>query len=229
MAVFAIGDLHLSLGGDKSMEYFSGWNNYVGRIEKNWRERVGEKDTVVLLGDTSWAMRHEELKPDFAFIESLPGTKVIIKGNHDYWWTTKTKMNAFIEGEGFNSIKILHNDCYIADNLALCGTRSWMIEESEPHDQKLTQREAGRLEASLKAAEKSGKEPVVFLHYPPLFLDGMSGNMVELMLKYKVKRCYYAHLHAGACKLAFSGVYMGIDFQLVSSDHLKFAPKLVEC
>ena len=229
IAVYTIGDLHLSLGGNKSMETFPGWQDYVRRIEIKWLETITKDDTVVLLGDTSWAMKPEELLPDLRFIESLPGQKILIKGNHDYWWSTVTKMQAFFDENGFGTLNILHNNAYAIGDIALCGTRGWMIEEETPHDQKLSSREAGRFEASIMAAVKTGKEPVAFLHYPPIFLERMAGNMIDLLLKYKIRQCYYAHLHASACKLAFNGSYMGIDFRLVSADHLRFAPSLVEC
>jgi predicted phosphohydrolase len=229
LAVYTIGDLHLSLGGNKSMESFAGWQDYVSRIERNWRATVAPEDTVVLLGDTSWAVKPQELEPDLRFIESLPGQKVLIKGNHDYWWSTRSKMEAMFAELGFTSIHIMHNSCYPIGDMAVCGTRGWMIEEQTPHDRKLSNREAGRLEASLQEAVRLGKRPVAFLHYPPIFLEQMSGNIIDLLIKYKVQRCYYAHLHATACQMAFRGEYMGINFQLVSADCLNFALKLVEC
>lgn len=229
MAIYTIGDLHLSLGGDKSMESFAGWHDYVGRIERSWRDTVKDDDTVVLLGDTSWAVKPEELEPDLRFIESLPGQKVLIKGNHDYWWSTRAKMEAMFADFGLSTLNILHNSSYVAGDIAICGTRGWMIEEQTPHDRKLSQREAGRLEASIQEAVKTGKEPIAFIHYPPIFLEQMSGNIIDLLIKYKVRRCYYAHLHANACHMAFRGEYMGIDFKLVSADCLKFALARVEC
>ena len=125
MAIFTIGDLHLSLGTSKPMDIFSGWENYVERLRENWLAAVGPQDTVVLAGDTSWAMKLEDCSADFAFLQNLPGRKLLLKGNHDYWWTTMAKMNAYLAANGFGSLSFLHNNCVFAEGLALCGTRSW--------------------------------------------------------------------------------------------------------
>ena len=124
MAIFTIGDLHLSLGTSKPMDIFSGWENYVERLRENWLAAVGPQDTVVLAGDTSWAMKLEDCSADFAFLQNLPGRKLLLKGNHDYWWTTMAKMNAYLAANGFDSLSFLHNNCVFAEGLALCGTRS---------------------------------------------------------------------------------------------------------
>lgn len=167
MAIFTIGDLHLSLGTSKPMDIFSGWENYVERLRENWLAAVGPQDTVVLAGDTSWAMKLEDCSADFAFLQNLPGRKLLLKGNHDYWWTTMAKMNAYLAANGFDSLSFLHNNCVFAEGLALCGTRSWLFDAGQPHDEKVMSRECGRLRASLEAAGDT--EKAVFLHYPPVY------------------------------------------------------------
>ena len=161
MSVYAIADLHLSLGADKPMDIFSGWSDYVERIEKNWRKLITEEDTVVIAGDISWAMRLEECDKDFEFINSLPGKKLLVKGNHDYWWATKKKIDEYLADRGFDTISVIFNNAYVADNLAICGTRGWNYESSGEKDMRILNREVGRLEASIKEAEKTGK---VLLH-----------------------------------------------------------------
>lgn len=225
MSIFAIGDLHLSLACEKPMDIFPGWYNYVNEITNNWKAQVTDLDTVVLAGDISWGMTLEEAATDFEYINALPGKKVILKGNHDYWWNSRRKMEAFFEGRGLSTLSILHNSFVASGNIAICGTRGWMLEDSAPHDQKVTAREEGRLKASLEAAKPSGLEPVVFLHYPPVFGNGVSGGIIDLLREYGVKRCFYGHLHGAACAQAFEGDYLGIEFTLVSADHLKFSLK----
>ncbi|MEG1848952.1 MAG: metallophosphoesterase [Oscillospiraceae bacterium] len=222
MAVFTIGDLHLSTGCDKPMDIFEGWHGYVDRLTANWCAQVAPEDTVVLAGDFSWGMSLEDALGDFRLVDRLPGRKVLLKGNHDYWWSSRRKMESFFEQNGLNSLRILHNSCVCAEGLALCGTRGWMLEDGAPHDQKLTAREEGRLRASLQAAGATGCEPVVFLHYPPLYGGAASGGMLDLLREYGVRRCYYGHLHGAACSAAFEGEWLGITFALISADHLRF-------
>lgn len=225
MSIFTIGDLHLSLACDKPMDIFPGWHNYVAEITKNWKAQVSESDTVVLAGDISWGMTLEEAAADFEYIDALPGKKVILKGNHDYWWNSRRKMEAFFESRGLSTLSILHNSFVASGDIAICGTRGWMLEDSAPHDQKVTAREEGRLKASLEAAKPTGLEPVVFLHYPPVFGSGVSGGIIDLLREYGVRRCFYGHLHGAACAQAFEGKYLGIEFTLVSADHLRFSLK----
>ena len=167
MALFVLGDPHLSLGGAKPMDVFPGWDGYVEKLEANWRKLVKPEDTVVLAGDISWAMRLSDTRKDFAFLHSLPGRKLLMKGNHDYWWSTANKMNAFFKAEGFDSLQLLHNNSYTVGDYALCGTRGWLFDVGEPHDEKVMNREIGRLRLSLDAAEP-GLEKLAFLHYPPV-------------------------------------------------------------
>ncbi len=227
MSLFSISDLHLSLTADKPMDQFAGWNNYVKKIEENWKNTVKAEDTVVIPGDISWGMTLEEAEADFTFIHRLPGKKLLLKGNHDYWWTSMAKMEAFFEAKGLTSLKILHNNCATVESIAVCGTRGWMFEDTAPHDAKLTAREAGRLDASVKSSVITGLEPIVFLHYPPVFGDQVSGDMIDIMHRYGVKRCYYGHIHGDSSRYAFQGEYLGINFRLVSADGVNFTPILV--
>jgi len=226
MSLFAIADLHLSLGTNKPMDIFKGWDNYVERMEKNWRAVVGEEDTVVIAGDISWAMRIEDSAADFAMIHSLPGKKLILKGNHDYWWTTRKKMEEFFEENGFTSIGIIHNSAERVGEYAVCGTRGWFYDaELSGEDQTVLLREVGRLNLSLDAAEKTGLEPVVFLHYPPLYAQSVCGEMMEVLRTRGVKRCYYGHIHGGrAAEKAVTGLVDGIEFSLIACDSLNFTP-----
>ncbi len=228
MSLFAIGDTHLSLGADKPMDIFKGWSDYVGRLEKNWRRVVEDDDTVVVAGDISWAMKLEDTYEDFKFLNSLPGQKIILKGNHDYWWTTRKKMEGFFEASGFDSIRILHNNAYLAGSVAVCGTRGWFFDCAEEEDEKVLNREVGRLKTSIDAARALGAEPVVFMHYPPISREQTCGELYDLLVRENIRRCYYGHLHDASCKWAFIGVSDGIDFSLISGDYLEFCPKLIE-
>ena len=145
MALFVLGDPHLSLGASKPMDIFPGWNDYVERLEKNWRKLIKPEDTIVLAGDISWAMRLTDTRRDFEFLQSLPGQKIIMKGNHDYWWSTANKMNAYLKAEGFDTLHILHNNSYSVEGYAICGTRGWLFDAGEAHDEKVMNREIGRL------------------------------------------------------------------------------------
>ena len=214
MALFVLGDTHLSLGAAKPMDVFPGWGGYVEKLEANWRKLVKPEDTVVLAGDISWAMRLTDTRRDFAFLNSLPGQKLIMKGNHDYWWSTANKMNAFFKAEGFDTLHLLHNNSYTVDGCALCGTRGWLFDVGEPHDEKVMNREIGRLRLSLDAAEP-GLEKLAFLHYPPVYTNAD---------EYGVRRCFYAHLHGKAIRFAVQGEVDGIRYKLVSADGLHFCP-----
>lgn len=225
MSIFAIADTHLSFATDKPMDSFPGWNDYVQRIEKNWNSVVGDDDTVVIAGDISWAMNFDELKADFDFINKLNGKKIIIKGNHDYWWNTANKMNNFIEQNGFDTISILHNNSYEVDGISICGSRGWMFESEDEHNEKVLNREVGRLKISLDSAQCEQK--IVFLHYPPVTIDSKCDEIFNLLKEYGIKKCYYGHLHGMAAKTAVDDTFDGIKFNLVSCDKLSFTPKLV--
>lgn len=229
MSLYVLGDLHLSFGTDKPMDIFKGWDSHVDKLTENWNGLVSEDDTVVINGDISWAMSLENTEKDFSFINSeLNGSKIFIKGNHDYWWNTKSKMDAFLLEKGFDKIRILNNNAYLAGNIAVCGTRGWINDDSAPFDAKLLNREAGRLEMSVLEGKKLGGEPVAFLHYPPIFGAEKNYYMLDVMKKYGITRCYYGHVHGAAVKKAFNGEYDGVSFRITSCDCVNFTPILVE-
>lgn len=228
MSVFAIGDLHLSLGGEKPMDVFPGWQGYLPRLEANWRRLITDADTVVLAGDTSWAMSLRDTAADFAFLQALPGRKWLLKGNHDYWWTTAAKMERFFSENAFTSLHILHNNCCRVGETALCGTRGWPFDEpggTAAHNAMLMAREAGRLRASLQAAGDAPQK-LVFLHYPPVFpgSDACAQPLIEVLREFGVTRCWYGHLHGKSIHYAVQGVRGGIDYRLISADALGFCP-----
>ncbi len=227
MSLFVIGDLHLSLAVDKPMDIFGGWENYTERLHEAWCELVSKDDTVVLAGDISWAMSLESAHKDFEFIENLPGKKIILKGNHDYWWTTQKKMKDFFSENGFSSINILHNNSYEIEGVSICGTRGWIFENGQPFDEKITNRECCRLKTSLDSA-KADTEKIVFLHYPPIFGHERAQDILGLLTEYGVRRCYYGHLHGPSTKISFNGEHMGVDFRLISADYLYFRPLRIE-
>ena len=227
MALYAIGDTHLSLRSDKPMDVFGGgWEGYVDKLREGFAP-VEDSDTVVLCGDLSWGMSLEEARDDFAFLNSeLPGEKWLLKGNHDYWWTTASKMNAFFTSNGFNRLHILHNNCAFYEDAALCGTRGWFFEENgTPHWEKVFNRELIRLEASLKAAGE--REKLCFLHYPPLYRGYRCQEIIDLLERYQVRVCCYGHLHGASHRLAIEGVQGNVDYRLVSADFVGFRPKKI--
>ena len=171
MSLYTIGDTHLSLGTNKPMDVFGGrWENYVQKLNEGFAE-LNDDDLTVLCGDITWGMTMDEALPDFKFIDALPGRKIILKGNHDYWWTTATKARSFFAKHDINTIDVMHNSSFEYDGVSICGTRGWFYEESKgaEHDKKIMNREIMRLEASLKAA--STDEIYVFLHYPPKYMN----------------------------------------------------------
>ncbi len=225
MALFAIADTHLSFNTPKSMAVFQGWDNYVERLEANWRRLVAPTDTVVIAGDISWGINLEEAADDFAFLHQLPGQKLILKGNHDYWWTTRRQMDTFFQDRGFTSLRIVHNDAVaVDDRMAVCGSRGWFFDAEDAADQKVLLREAGRLRTSIRAAKDMGLEPVVFLHYPPLYADQRCPEIMQVLLEEGVRRCYYGHVHSVGIRLAVEGEREGIQFRLISADGLRFCP-----
>ncbi|MBQ9228307.1 MAG: metallophosphoesterase [Eubacterium sp.] len=226
MSIFAIADTHLSFGTDKPMDSFPGWADYVNRIERNWRKLVTEQDTVVIAGDISWAMNFTELLPDMQFLHRLPGQKIILKGNHDYWWNTASKMNRFLSDNGLDTIRILHNNAYTVEGVSVCGSRGWLFDSEEANDEKVLNREVGRLRFSLAAAEC--EEKLVFLHYPPVTTDTQCGEILSVLKEFGITRCYYGHLHGAAAALAIDDTVEGIRFQLISCDRLRFMPLLIK-
>ena len=222
MSLYVIGDLHLSFGTDKPMDVFAGWNNYVEKIEENWKQKVKQEDTVVVAGDISWGMDLAHAKDDFAFIHSLPGRKILLKGNHDYWFSTKKKVEDFFAENGFYTLHLLFNNSYEYEDFSLCGTRGWINEPGEPANKKVLLREAGRMELSLQSA--GGRKPIAFLHYPPIYAGNQCDDMIEVFHKYGVKRVFYGHLHGKSCGGAVQGERDGIDYRLVSGDYIQFNP-----
>ncbi len=223
MALYAIGDTHLSFGSDKPMDVFGGgWTGYVEKLRQGFSE-VGAQDTVVLCGDLSWGMSLEQAREDFAFLDALPGKKLLMKGNHDYWWTTAAKMNQFFQANGFSSLRLLHNNCHFYGDVALCGTRGWFYEEDRgQHSAKIFNRELIRLEASLKAGGE--REKYCFLHYPPLYQGYRCQEILDLLERYGVTRCFYGHLHGGSHRLAVTGRQGKVEYQLIAADYLGFRP-----
>ncbi|MBR4767312.1 MAG: metallophosphoesterase [Clostridia bacterium] len=224
MALFVIADTHLSLSTGKTMSVFDGWSDYEPRLEKNWRAVVGESDTVVIPGDVSWCMDMEAGLEDFRFLNSLPGRKILMKGNHDYWWSTQKKADEFFEKHELNSLNILHNNTYVEGNIAIAGSRGWFFDAESDSDKKVLMREVGRIRTSIEEAKKTGLEPVVFLHYPPLTLLQKCDEIYNLLVEENIKRCYYGHLHSYSHQTAFNGESDGIKFTLVSADYLGFCP-----
>lgn len=225
MNIYAIADLHLSLGTDKPMDVFPGWEGYLTKLTQNWKEHIAADDIVVLGGDTSWGMTLEESLRDFQYLESLPGKKYLLKGNHDYWWSTAKKMNAFFELHGLTSLHLLHNNCVLCGKLALCGTRGWIFENGEPADSKIVAREAQRLELSLQSGGE--REKIVFLHYPPIYMSETNEAILEVLKRYEVTRCYFGHIHGGGIRYAQNGRYRGVDYRLISCDGVSFAPVFI--
>lgn len=226
MSLFAIADTHLSFGTNKPMDTFDGWQNYTQRLEKNWNNLVDDHDFVIIAGDISWAMSFEQLYADFDFINKLKGKKIILKGNHDYWWNTVKKMNEFVEQNHFDTISFLHNNSYEFDGFSVCGSRGWLFDSDEAQDEKVLNREVVRLKMSLDSSADA--EKIVFLHYPPITTNEKCEEILNLLKNYGIKKCYYGHLHGVAAKYAIDDKIDGIDFKLISADRLNFTPYLIK-
>lgn len=224
VSLFAIGDTHLSLGTNKPMDIFRGWDNYTERLESHWRKVISERDTVVINGDISWAMRLQECYNDFCFIDSLPGRKIFIKGNHDYWWSTLNKINIFLKENNFTTISVLFNNSYSIGDYSVCGTRGWFYDSPET-DKKIILRERQRLIRSIESAQC---EPIVFLHYPPVFDDRVCEEIYSVLTDYNIRRCYFGHIHGEKTGRYDNFERDGIKFSLISCDRLNFCPKLIE-
>lgn len=237
MSLYVISDLHLSTNEvtNKSMEKFgTKWRDYHQKIEKNFRAIVNEDDVIVIPGDISWAMTLEEAKSDFKFLDSLPGTKIIGKGNHDFWWSTASKINAFFEENEIKSIKLLHNNAYLLDDCIICGSRGWFYDEKQQKTvgdvdyEKIVAREAQRLEISIKAAmaykENNPDLPIlVFLHFPPVYMDFVCEPILNVLKNYNIENCYYGHIHNNY-SISRQFTYDSITFTMVAADYLNFAP-----
>ena len=225
MALYTIGDLHLSLAKEKPMDIFGdNWRNHTEKLREAF-SKLTDDDLTVLCGDLSWGMSLEESAPDFAFVDALPGKKLILKGNHDYWWTTAAKTKRFFAEREITTIDILHNNAFpFGEEYAICGTRGWFYEEERggEHDAKIMRREIMRLEASLKAAGERKK--LVFLHYPPIYGNYRCQEILDLLKEYRVPRCFYGHIHGKGCAWAYNGWHEGTQFKLVSADFVDFTP-----
>ena len=229
MALYVIGDPHLSISTGKSMNIFPGWDDYEKRLKANWERLVEPEDTVVVAGDISWCMDMDEGVEDFRFLHNLPGRKIILKGNHDYWWSTKKKADEFFERNSFDTLHILHNNTYTCGGIAVCGTRGWFYDaENDENTEKIILREAARLRTSIKAGRELGGEPVVFLHYPPVSKTQACQPIVDVLKEENIKHCYYAHLHSASAYNSFNGEMDGIKYELLSADYLKFCPKPIQ-
>ena len=228
MSIYIIGDLHLSFGTDKPMDIFGdNWENHSEKIKENWIKKVNKDDTVILPGDFSWSTYLEETYNDFEFLNSLPGKKILSKGNHDYWWTTVTQMNKYIKENNFENINFLYNNSYLVEDKIIVGTRGWTTHNRNQENMKILKRELARLKLSLEDGIKKygeDKEIYCFIHYPPFYKETVEENIdfIKLMKKYNVKKCFYGHLHADSHKEAVEGLIDGIEFKLVSSDYLDF-------
>ncbi|MGN0709428.1 MAG: metallophosphoesterase [Anaerovoracaceae bacterium] len=232
MKIYALGDTHLSLGPgvDKPMEVFgSEWEDHAERLRKNWMEKITPDDTVLICGDISWGLRLDEAMPDLEFLHGLPGEKVLTKGNHDLWWTSVSKLNGLHDDMIF-----LQNKAFeVSDGICVCGTRGWTCPGSdgfEEHDEKIYEREVGRLRLSLEDAEKkNASEKICMLHYPPTNEHFQPSGFTDLMTEHGVKLCIYGHLHGhDAWRRGIRGILNGVDYRLVSLDHIKCDPVLIE-
>ena len=224
MALFAISDLHLSLSTNKPMTVFRGWENYTERIESNWRRLIKDEDTVILPGDFSWGLKLTETLEDFKFLDSLPGKKILLKGNHDLWWSTVKKVNEFFVENDINSIQLLFNNAFKIGERVICGTRGWFYDQSE--DDKIRKREVGRLRLSLEAAEEMGGEKIVFLHYPPVYGEYISNDIISVLKEFNITTVYHGHIHGSGFNNAILE-FEGIKFKLISADCIDFTPFLI--
>ncbi|MBR5417373.1 MAG: metallophosphoesterase [Clostridiales bacterium] len=255
MSIFAIADLHLGLSVDKPMDVFGpAWNDHVERLEKNWREKITSSDTVLIPGDISWGISMEEALADLKFIDGLPGTKILSKGNHDYWWGTTKKVEDFMAANGLTTLKILKNKGFVVENTLIAGTRGWILPEnpeSKKEDEKIYLREVGRLERSLvdsirafEAGEAEGESTdaealsgekeekpdisavrkIAMLHYPPIYETGRENEFTKVLEQYGFDLCLYGHLHGRAHQSAFNGEKNGVEYRLIAADYLRFDP-----
>ncbi len=229
MSVFVIGDLHLSLGTDKPMDVFRGWENYVDRLKENWNSTVNDDDTVIVPGDISWAMKLEDTYTDFRFVnDELKGSKIFLKGNHDYWWSTAGKMNKYLEKSGFDRIRILNNNAYRIGDICVVGTRGWINDGTDIFDAKVLAREEGRFRMSVAEGIKLGGELTAFIHYPPVYNGEKNEYILRVISEYGIKRCYYGHVHGKAShSKAFTGQYQGTEFRMISADYIGFMPEKI--
>lgn len=239
MSLYVMADLHLSSTLNKPMDIFgTRWTNYMTKIKKYWSSIVTDDDTVIIPGDITWAIDYKEAYEDFKFINELPGKKLIGKGNHDYWWGTMTKNRKFVCDCGFNSIDFLYNNAYKIENYIVCGTRGWFVDEKLQKErdntkdieyEKIVSREAQRLRMSLEEALKlqtNNEQILVFFHFPPVFNSFVCDEIIDILVEYGVKNCYYGHIH-GVYNIPRVNTYKGINFSIISSDYCNFVPMIV--
>ncbi len=228
MRIYAIGDLHLSSDGSKPMDIYGGqWVNHRDRLKRNWETLVEADDVVIIPGDISWALKRQDAASDLSFLAELPGRKVLIRGNHDLWWSSVSRLNEFHE-----SMFFLQNTCYMADKTAICGSRGWICpgdEDFTQQDEKIYIREMGRLRLSLEdAARKNPEEIIGAMHFPPMNLKREESCFTELFKEFGVKTVIYGHLHGeDAHSKGINGLHDGINYRLVSCDFLKCCPLLI--
>ena len=232
--LYTIADTHLSFTTEKPMDIFGHrWENHAEKLKENWLKKINPEDTVVIPGDISWGIDLEEAKEDLLFLDSLPGRKLIGKGNHDYFWGTVNKMTAFIDNCGITTMSFLYNNAYLVDNKIVCGTRGWMSELGvKAEDERIIKREAQRLELSLEQGMKLKEENpdakiIVFTHYPMVFGDFINYEFIDILYKYEVNTVYYGHLH-NIKESQLDKSYLGIDFHLIAGDYIGFDPVCVE-
>ena len=231
MALFTLADTHLSLKIEKPMDIFGArWRDHATKIATEWNRVVSPDDTVVIGGDISWGISLEEASEDIRFLEQLNGQKIFLRGNHDYWWTTPKKVTDFFEANNITTIKLLQNNSYVYQGVAICGSRGWYSDAANAPDesdyQKIVARETARLKLSLDSVKDDSLEKIVFTHFPPKFENYVCRPLIDLMKEYGIKRCYYGHIH-GIYALAPVTVFEGIEFHIVSADFLNFTPKEV--
>ena len=231
MSIYTIGDLHLSFNENKPMSIFVFiWEGYEEKVRENWIKLVKKDDLVVLPGDFSWSMYLKDTYKDFEYLNKLPGKKLLLKGNHDYWWSTVSSMRNYIKENNFENIDFIYNNSYEHENKIIVGTRGWSFGE-DAESKKMINREVSRLELSIKSGiENYGadKEIIAFTHYPPIIKQNVENNeindFIQTLKKYNIKKCYYGHLHGTAIKEAVEGIYFDIEFKLVSADAIGFCP-----
>lgn len=221
MSIYGISDLHLSFSTDKPMNIFRGWENHTERIFANWNRLVNRNDTVVIPGDISWGLKLSETEKDFDFLNTLNGKKILLKGNHDLWWSTAKKINTFLNENNITNTEILYNSCVISDGYAIAGTRGWFYDNSG--SQKVLLREAGRLETSIKKAEETGLPILVFLHYPPVYGDYVCREILDVLKNHNITDVYHGHIHGTGFNKAVKK-FEDINFHLISCDCIDFTP-----
>lgn len=226
--IYAIGDLHFDHSKQKPMDVFGeNWINHKEKIVDHWKSCVNDDDLVLVPGDISWALKLDEAVPDLMLIDSLPGHKLFIKGNHDYWWESISRLKSL----DLESITFIRNNSYQYKDVGIGGTRGWMSRDSDGFDEgdeKIYKRELLRLDASLSTIDDGVTKKIAMLHYPPFDGKLRPNDFVDVLVKHKVDMCIYGHLHAEGLRYAVEGIINGVDFKLVSSDFLDFKLKIIE-